>query len=985
VSRIAILGNWHALSNAHQYATALRRLGHEVVTVGPRFTLQDAHGWYLGLLGMAWPPTTHEASEYVDRVFHASPTPDIETEKGERIPWGRNIGYPDAVVSFDAYGETPILEHHPQGVLPCAVVFGDTHTGRLQQQAAEAGAWDHVFVQFRRADLAAFDHPSKHWLPAAADPTIWKPYPEVEKDLDVLFCGSTHPQIHRDRVALIEYLQAQGIDVRVRHAFGEDAARLMARAKVVLNRSLAGDLNMRVPEALMAGASLVTDSVDGLGDLGVNGWFWSYDDRDLADKIVRIALKQWERGAVDPERQHAAAREKLTYEVRAKQLLEVMGITDEPKPHPGPVRERPVIQAAGAPAAARAAAERAPDPEDAARPGAHDREAAPVVTVVIPAFNKWDELTKPLLTHLDALVEFPQQREIIVVDDGSTDATRHIEMLYGGLVRVLHKPNGGFCSAVNYGVRHARGEYVVVLNNDTQPEPGWLDALVDELKHSDCLVGSLILNMDGSVQAAGLEQWPDGTWRNREWIGQAWTGSRHERDADAVMGACFAMRRGTFLRLGGLDESYGSGGCCDVDLAMRARKEGLPVRLRLDSRVRHAEGSTRFHMDGIRHKIAENQARLIERFGNGRAVLDRVGGGAPGGRPAGDALPGPAGGGQAGGRGGGAGGAGRVLTLVWEGHFDPAIGGSLAIVNAEVTRRLTDSLRVVAVRPGDMAAAAVSGVEVADAWLQHYWTPDGWAPVPEWVKHRFLIVPWEAGEPPAAWKEAAADPRLRAVFTPSEHSKRLLSPLFGADRIKVVPNGVDVHTFSPVGDTWDMKAAAYRFLFVGGTTARKGFDLLAAAWRLAFTPDEPVRLVVKRQGASTFYANQSMGIDGLHNARLIDDDLTTDELAALYRSVDCVVAPSRAEGFGMAALEGMASGKPVIVTDQPPFTEFVPKEAGLFVPQDAESLAKCMRWLYEHREEGAAMGKVGREASLAYSWDKVAAQYAAHIREVCNG
>ncbi len=61
---------------------------------------------------------------------------------------------------------------------------------------------------------------------------------------------------------------------------------------------------------------------------------------------------------------------------------------------------------------------------------------------------------------------------------------------------------------------------------------------------------------------------------------------------------------------------------------------------------------------------------------------------------------------------------------------------------------------------------------------------------------------------------------------------------------------------------------------------------------------------------------------------LIDEELTSDELAALYRACDVLVHPYRGEGFAMPVLEAMACGLPAIVTGGGPTDEFCPAEAG---------------------------------------------------------
>ncbi|RLE83425.1 MAG: glycosyl transferase, partial [Thermoprotei archaeon] len=89
----------------------------------------------------------------------------------------------------------------------------------------------------------------------------------------------------------------------------------------------------------------------------------------------------------------------------------------------------------------------------------------PSLTVIVPAYNEEKVIARTIEALLDA--EYPD-KEIIVVDDGSTDGTLNIALRYEKLgVKVLHKENGGKYSALNYGLRAARGDIVVVVDADT--------------------------------------------------------------------------------------------------------------------------------------------------------------------------------------------------------------------------------------------------------------------------------------------------------------------------------------------------------------------------------------------------------------------------------------------------------------------------------------------------------------------------------------
>ena len=320
--RIAILGNWHGGSNAAQYATAFERLGHTVTRVGPRFgPEQFDRGWTPSLQAMEWPPSYDELQRFRALVLLESPELEVVKEPGE---WYRAPQGLDLILKFEAYGESPLLDA-TRLECPIAVVYGDTHTGHLAQYVEDAKGYDHVFIQFRPKDARAFmeggARRTAHWLPAAADPRVWFHAPELPKDIDVLFVGSTDPHVHKDRVELLRFLKRELGEERVvvKHAFGTDAALLMNRAKVVLNRSLAGDLNMRVLETLCTGASLVTDLVDGLQDLAL--FARTYESLPRALVKVKAALND-----LPDVGSRWWVVNNHTYERRAHQILRDVGL-----------------------------------------------------------------------------------------------------------------------------------------------------------------------------------------------------------------------------------------------------------------------------------------------------------------------------------------------------------------------------------------------------------------------------------------------------------------------------------------------------------------------------------------------------------------------------------------------------------------------------------------------------------------------------------
>ncbi|WP_202844443.1 glycosyltransferase [Luteimonas saliphila] len=219
--------------------------------------------------------------------------------------------------------------------------------------------------------------------------------------------------------------------------------------------------------------------------------------------------------------------------------------------------------------------------------------SAPAASVVIPVHGQWPHT----LACLRAIAAHPPLRatEIIVVDDASPDDTLRYLPQVSGLRIVTRAANGGFIAACNDGAAAARGELLVFLNNDTVPQPGWLDALLDTFAtHPDTgLAGAQLLYPDGRLQEAGGVVFADGS---------AWNYGRFEspddprfsyvRDADYLSGAAIAIPRALFERVGGFDPRYAPAYYEDTDLAFAVREAGLRVRYQPAARVVHDEGAT---------------------------------------------------------------------------------------------------------------------------------------------------------------------------------------------------------------------------------------------------------------------------------------------------------------------------------------------------------------------------------------------------------
>jgi len=221
-----------------------------------------------------------------------------------------------------------------------------------------------------------------------------------------------------------------------------------------------------------------------------------------------------------------------------------------------------------------------------------------LVSVIIPVCNKLS-YTRACLDALRHEARLDPTYELIVVDDGSTDGTpAHLRSLTGVQVVRNHVPSG-FAPACNHGAAQARGEFLVFLNNDTVPQPGWLSALLEPARTDSSIgiVGSRLLYPDGSVQHAGV------VFARSAYYPiiplHIYKGARADvphvnrtRDFMAVTGACMLVNRELFRDLGGFDEAY-KNEFEDVDFCLRARERDFRVVYSPKSVVIHHEMQTR--------------------------------------------------------------------------------------------------------------------------------------------------------------------------------------------------------------------------------------------------------------------------------------------------------------------------------------------------------------------------------------------------------
>lgn len=247
----------------------------------------------------------------------------------------------------------------------------------------------------------------------------------------------------------------------------------------------------------------------------------------------------------------------------------------------------------------------------------------PVVSIVIPVYNQ----IQHTYHCLASIARFASDLaiEVIVVNDCSSDETPDVLTRIRGL-RVLHnEQNMGFVDSCNRGVDMARGQYVVLLNNDTAVSENWLDTLYEtfEFRPDAGLVGSQLVYPDGRLQESGGIIFSDGSgWNYGRLQDAADPRYNYLREVDYCSGAAIMFKRELFRELGGFDTRYRPAYYEDTDLAFKMREAGYKVYVQPASRVTHYEGITSGTdlTQGVKQYQVVNQSKFLDRWAEALAM-----------------------------------------------------------------------------------------------------------------------------------------------------------------------------------------------------------------------------------------------------------------------------------------------------------------------------------------------------------------------------
>ncbi|HEY0079830.1 MAG TPA: glycosyltransferase [Pyrinomonadaceae bacterium] len=205
------------------------------------------------------------------------------------------------------------------------------------------------------------------------------------------------------------------------------------------------------------------------------------------------------------------------------------------------------------------------------------RAEHPVISIILVLYNR-AELTLQCLYSILKTRDVPF--EIILVDNASTDETRFLLKRIRGAQIIENVTNRHYLLACNQAAQQAVGEYILLLNNDTQILADSLSSALETIRSSEDIgaVGGKVILPDGTLQEAGSIIWHDGSCSG---YGRGDSPSAptymFRRDVDYCSAAFLLTRRELFLQGGGFDETFAPAYYEETDYCVRLWKQGKRV------------------------------------------------------------------------------------------------------------------------------------------------------------------------------------------------------------------------------------------------------------------------------------------------------------------------------------------------------------------------------------------------------------------------
>lgn len=243
---------------------------------------------------------------------------------------------------------------------------------------------------------------------------------------------------------------------------------------------------------------------------------------------------------------------------------------------------------------------------------------------------------------------------------------------------------------------------------------------------------------------------------------------------------------------------------------------------------------------------------------------------------------------------------------------------------------------------------------------------------------------WQLNKARVAYAWSAR--RATTISTVSEHSRRDMARFYhlAAEKIEVIPEGVDTKVFRPLNDA--ARLAAWRrsvfgddlpfIVYVGKPTRRRNLAALISAFARFKKDGAPHKLLLvgtDLPGDSPFRATiETLGIESEVTTRGYADH---QEMPMIYNAASLLVYPSSYEGFGMPVLEAMSCGTPVIALNNSAFPEFAGGVARLLDDARVETLHEGMAAVLEDAALQKRMSQLGPQRAADYDWRIITKRY----------
>jgi glycosyltransferase involved in cell wall biosynthesis len=211
--------------------------------------------------------------------------------------------------------------------------------------------------------------------------------------------------------------------------------------------------------------------------------------------------------------------------------------------------------------------------------------------------------------------------------------------------------------------------------------------------------------------------------------------------------------------------------------------------------------------------------------------------------------------------------------------------------------------------------------------------------------------------------------RVRIIFTPSEYVKKKVKKHFGVDNVTITPNGVDTSVFHPTAKQTLNGIPEKYVLFVGSIQPRKNLMALLEAWYEIKYEFKDIFLVIAGEAGHVFRTPKFTSSERVRFLNYVSDH----DLPGLYANAELFVLPSLDEGFGLPALEAMACGIPVLVSNGGALPEVVGEAAVIFDAGKTDNLKVSLTCCLQNKDLRGSLREKGLVRARAFSWQYTAA------------